>query len=370
MPARFFLNGTNEVRVEVSPSINKKKDETFDGAKVTLEFNDDPKPVPAGTSFHVVEDILTTYSYIVASDVVETASQKPLRYKHTLTLVEPVSLYKQRMPRNLIFTQPADMEAKGSVSKLFWVNYWPGNGNPGTDGYFGAGISAPFARPMATDGRTKLANLTGKCTIRKTYVRNGSDPDPDNWELKCDELTYSQTPCGLSTATVRLTYGDGFYRDYTLNQIMPTAGQWAVLPPTALSDFNVHGGPITADVIKNIMGASASGSDELAYYVTVSIELSATAYYFTLLDVVRGLFDAAAQKRGYYQEAKYPEYAMPQLDPDLKAALEGTIAPNLTFTQSTLYESLAEVFRYLDGRPCTIADHTESQGEVTAFQEY
>lgn len=370
MSVRFFL-GTQEVRVEVSPSLTRKKDETFDGAKVTLEFNDNPTPVPAGTLFRVVEDIASTYAYAVASDVAETASQNPLRYKHALTLVEPVSLYKQRIPRNLIFTQPADMEAKGSVSKLFWVNYLPGSGNPGdTGGYWGAGWSSPFARPMAADTRTKLANLMGKCVIRKTFVTNGSDPDPDNWKLDCLELNYSQAPCDLRTATVRLTYGDGFHRDYTLNQVMPTAGEWALLPQTAVSDFNAHGGPITADVIKDIRGISAQGSDELGYYVTVSIELSATAYYFTLLDVVRGIFDAAAQKRGYSQEAKYPEYAMPQLDADLESALENTIAPNLTFTQSTLYESLAEVFRYLDGRPCTIASHDESQGEITAFHEY
>ena len=370
MAVRFFL-GTQEVRVEVSPSLTRKKDETFDGAKVTLEFNENPIPVPAGTLFRVVEDIASTYAYAVASDVVETASQNPLRYKHTLTLVEPVSLYKQRIPRNLIFTQPADMEAKGSVSKLFWVNYLPGSGEPGdTGGYWGAGWSSPFSRPMAADGRTKIANLMGRCVIRKTYVMNGSDQNPDNWKLDCLKLSYSQAPCDLKTATVRLTYGDGFHRDYTLNQVMPTAGEWALLPQTAVSDFNAHGGPITADVTKDIMGISAQGSDELGYYVTVSIELSATAYYFTLLDVVRGIFDAAAQKRGYSQEAKYPEYAMPQLDADLESALEGTIAPNLTFTQSTLYESLAEVFRYLDGRPCTIVTHDESQGEVTAFHEY
>ena len=162
MAVRFFL-GTQEVRVEVSPSLTRKKDETFDGAKVTLEFNENPIPVPAGTLFRVVEDIASTYAYAVASDVVETASQNPLRYKHTLTLVEPVSLYKQRIPRNLIFTQPADMEAKGSVSKLFWVNYLPGSGEPGdTGGYWGAGWSSPFSRPMAADGRTKIANLMGR----------------------------------------------------------------------------------------------------------------------------------------------------------------------------------------------------------------
>lgn len=370
MAARFFL-GTQEVRVEVSPSLTRKKDETFDGAKVTLEFNENPTPVPAGTLFRVVEDVASTYAYAVASDVVETASQSPLRYKHTLTLIEPISLYKQRIPRNLIFTQPADMEARGSVSRLWWINYNPGNGEPNDPpSYLGAGCSAPFARPISIDSRTKLANLMGKATIRKLYIRNGSEPDPDDWEYDCAELNYNQTPCGLETATVRLTYGDGFHRDYTLNQIMPTAGKWAVLPSSAISDFNAHGGPITANVDKNIGGVSATGSDELAYYVTISIELSATAYYFTLLDVVRGIFDAAAQKRGYSQEAKYPEYAMPQLDDDLEDALENTIAPNLTFTQSTLYESLAEVFRYLDGRPCTIATHDESQGEVTAFHEY
>ena len=371
MAVRFFL-GSQEVRVEVSPSITKKKDETFDGAKVTLEFNDDPTPVPAGTLFHVVEDIASTYAYAVATDVVETASQNPLRYKHTLTLVEPVSLYKQRMPRNLIFTQPADVEAKGSVSRLFWVNYDPGNGEPNDPPtYRGAGWSSPFARPMAADARTKLANLMGKATIRKTYIRNGSNPDPDEWEYDCAELNYSQAPCDLKTATVRLTYGDGFHRDYTLNQIIPNAGEWAILPSSATSDYDAHGGPITADVSKNIMGVTASGSDELAYYVTVTIELEAKAYYFTLLDVVRGIFDAAAQKRGYSQDAKYPEYAMPQLEPDLEDILENTIAPSLTFTQSTLYESLAEVFRYLDGRPCTIADHGEDlQGNVTAFHEY
>lgn len=370
MAVRFFL-GTQEVRVEVSPSLTRKKDETFDGAKVTLEFDENATPVPAGTLFRVVEDIASTYAYAVASDVVETASQSPLRYKHTLTLVEPVSLYKQRIPRNLIFTQPADMEAKGSVSRLWWINYVPGNGNPDNPpSYQGAGCSAPFARPISVDPRTKLAGLMGKATIRKTHIRNGSDPNPDNWEYDCTELNYSQTPCDLKAATVRLTYGDGFHRDYTLNQIMPTAGKWAVLPSTAISDFNAHGGPITANVGKNIGGVSASGSDELAYYVTISIELQAKAYYFTLLDVVRGIFDAAAQKRGYSQEAKYPEYAMPQLESGLEDALENTIAPNLTFTRSTLYESLAEVFRYLDGRPCTIADHDESQGEVTAFHEY
>lgn len=370
MAARFFL-GTQEVRVEVSPSLTRKKDETFDGAKVTLEFNENPTPVPPGTLFRVVEDVASTYAYAVASDVVETASQNPLRYKHTLTLVEPVSLYKQRIPRNLIFTQPTDMEARGSVSRLWWINYNPGNGEPNDPpSYLGAGCSAPFVRPISIDSRTKLANLMGKATIRKIYIRNGSEPVVDDWEYGCSELNYSQTPCGLETATVRLTYGDGFHRDYTLNQIMPTAGEWAVLPSTAISDFDAHGGPITANVDKNIGGVSATGSDELAYYVTISIELSATAYYFTLLDVVRGIFDAAAQKRGYSQEAKYPEYAMPQLDSDLEDALENTIAPNLTFTQSTLYESLAEVFRYIDGRPCTIADHDESQGEVTAFHEY
>lgn len=370
MAVRFFL-GTQEVRVEISPSLTRKKDETFDGAKVTLEFNENPTPVPAGTLFRVVEDIASTYAYAVASDVVETASQYPLRYKHTLTLVEPVSLYKQRIPRNLVFTQPADMEARGSVSRLWWINYNPGNGEPNDPpSYLGAGCSAPFARPISVDSRTKLANLMGKATIRKIYISNGSNPDPDEWEYGCAELNYNQTPCGLETATVRLSYGDGFHRDYTLNQIMPTVGEWAVLPSTAISDFNAHGGPITANVDKNIGGVEASGSDELAYYVTISIELSATAYYFTLLDVVRGIFDAAAQKRGYSQEAKYPEYSMPQLDSGLEDALENTIAPNLTFTQSTLYESLAEVFGYLDGRPCTIATHDESQGEVTAFHEY
>ena len=354
-----------EIRVEANPTLTRKKDETFDGAKVALAFNEDPNPIATGTKVAVVEDILTTYLYAVATDVVETASQYPLRYKHTLTLVEPVSLYKQRMPRNMVFTQPADMEAKGSVSRMWWINYFQ-NG----DDYVGAGLSAPFARPISVDPRTKLANLMGKATIRKIYIKNGYEQDPDVWEFDCAELTYAQTPFDLKTATVRLTYGDGFYREYTLNQMIPTAGAWASLPSTALSDFEDHGGPITADVYKDIGGNSGPGDDQLAYYITISVELQAKAYYFTLLDVVQGIFAAAAQRRGVLQMAKYPDYDMPNLESGLRNALEGTIAPNFTFTQSTLYESLAEVFRYLDGRPCTIATHNESQGEVTAFYEY
>ena len=363
--ARFFLIGRGsfqQLRVEASPTLSRKKDETFDGAKLTLAFNEDPNPIAPGTKIAVVEDIATTYLYAVATDVVETASQKPLKYKHTLTLVEPISLYKQRMPRNLIFTQPADMEARGSVSRMWWINYKPGNST-----YVGAGCSAPFKRPISVDSKTKLANLMGKATIRRVQIWNGSEIDPNVWKWRTSELTYSQAPCNLKAATVRLSYGDGFYRDYTLNQIMPTAGQWAVLPSTALSDFTSHGGPITADVSKNIGNVSASGLDALGYYVTISIELQATAYYFTLLDVVKGIFDAAAQKRGDPQYAKYPEFETLNLDPDLYDALDGSIAPNLTFTQSTVYESLAEVFRYLDGRPCTISDHTESAGTVTGF---
>lgn len=341
---RFYLNNlSNRVYVEVAPQITETFDETLDSATVNLKANDIDTAYAPGQYFYICDDndnIL--YTMILALDMVETYSSKPLKYRHTLTLTQNIRDLSRHSVRNSVFTQPMSEYKKG----YFALNNSYNVGYTSEEEHLIA-----WRVPNSKDGDKNIwqesINLNAKDKPYGDFVLDltiwGFYHNSDDNAAHAYKVTSLADFGNNTNVTIRLLR-DGIY-----------TGQSVTLTNSMLNS------KFAVDSFTNYIKSNPSGEYSLGlendvfaidYYVknnstcfVMQINYSIQTYYFNCYDLLDLLITRQQHKNSRYAHKKL--FSLPTSG-DLYDLLVGTIPPNFTFTANTMYECVADIFKLFD----------------------
>lgn len=414
----FKLNGVS-VNVEVSPSLSETQDESLDNARVVLEANSEKNPYAPGSSFEIIlhentpnQEKIIMY---VATDNVEIFSQDPLKYKHTLTLLQNTHKLQKFLVRNSEFTQPA-MRIKKSV-----FAHTQALGNRQTAG-MPSGEFVAFVGPIWNDQSsaiTKINITDGEKFGGKHYIVINNIVTihdgmmPNNVSDVLDTVRYdldTDTINGLNTA---LSHNDDLFvsdRVYFVHRLklcgklendtivteqlnipedienlpddevnikcnvpyyIPKIDQFIQNNPT-LKEIWIQGYEYRKYLdtgeeawVDSYEGCYEGGTNETYYHcfpikdesgktftssIATRITLCLQTYEYSCFDILKLVLDRYVQSYVLSSTQQTKRSAPFRLDENSKTGqlLKNTIAPNFSFTQCTMYECIAEVFRLFD----------------------
>jgi hypothetical protein len=348
-------------------------DETLDSA--TFSFIDS-NPLPLAPMQRVEirhEDMPSTF-FVTISDSVEPYTPTSNLYKHEVTCAERTRLLSKRMLRNSVFSQPpttrvgrlcvgarADVQIAShreyNLVRLDTEQYYPTGG---------------FAKHLTIPSGEKCS----KCTIKiTTQVFMGAIND-NNW-TDCTAKkfkTYDELRTNLSTY--------GFWNPNVgyLRLKYKNANNLPVDEPFQL-DGTILNGEIDCPQIKNLLNSGATDiylkttndfplyfqgsdgfptdsdvdgySDHLIGF-SVQIEIIAETYIHTAYSILQEIASRLEQEHtiktydgASVSYSRGAPFSLPQSG-ELYTLLNNTITPNMTFTQCSVYEAVAEVFRLFD----------------------
>lgn len=95
-------------------TIVKRLDEELDTASFILPITEDPAPLPMYEKVEINDGLSTTY-WLIMDDVVEPISFNPIRYSHTINLIEYTKKLEYYFLTAATFTQPDDGSVRYTI---------------------------------------------------------------------------------------------------------------------------------------------------------------------------------------------------------------------------------------------------------------
>ena len=300
--------------------------------------------------------------FYIVSDSVETYSLKPLRYKHSVSCIQNTRVLSKHVVRNSVFSQPAYLQ-KSSFNATNGEIESIDQGDPITWGQVYVDSLNWASEKLSLDNHEKVKNP--KLVISFQYSINRTN---DNQDYVYDDAHTTNDILAKSTLTDTLVFNDTFtlrYKDGNGNTQTETinASTFGVskldlnatyefprikaLADQGCNDFEVLFNSL--DVITGTWAVIDPYSPppllhNIRYY-QIQIQIVAETYYWSCYDVLDLLIKR--QQKFTSIRGDNPLFLLPQSG-DLYDLLKNTIAPNFTFTQLTMYECVAEVFRVFD----------------------
>jgi len=352
----FYINTISSINqrfVELSSQHVFTEDKTLDNVKVVLECNDTKTPYAPMQKFIVLFDDNTRQDYYIVSDSVELYSNTPLRYKHSLTLTQNTRALSKRILRNTVFTQPANTN-----KRLYYSisNYKDANGD--YNSYPASGTTHDsWQEPLILGTKEKIrrAYLVIKGTgVGMAY--NPNTPSLINY-TNTSQFTYDSTKFVITytdkngTVTTTPFYlsnnvqcNERIYETSYIDPSKPSINLTNVLKAMATNGGNIKielGSPtyVFADHTKG----TYQSKDVIVE--NIQLELFVETYIYTAYDVLDIVIKQLKQKHSIKQNDDI--FTLPASG-DLYDLLKTTIAPNFAFTQSTVFDAIAEVFNLFD----------------------
>ena len=358
--AKIYINNVLQ-KAEILPADVPTLDETLETFSFALISNTNPLPLAPMQKVKVDftgDNTDVAYFYIV-SDSVETYSLNPLRYKHSISCIQNTRKLSKHLVRNSSFTQPFYLQkASFNTEKRYYrvsnqldPSHWQDEYGVNT------AVLNENSEPLIISSREKLTKAVLKISFQYgsgQYQTSGSG-DLYSYDKNVNDIT-SRFPTYSGAYMVEhftLRYIDGngvtqttsitpstfgvtgfdFNGEYNFPLIIELANQ-------GCTNFEVLFD--TKDMF-DYTDAPPSGDWVLWWMMQVSIEVN--AYYYNCYDILDLLIKRQQKETSLRYDA--PLFALPQSG-ELYDLLKNTIAPNFTFTQLTMYECVAEVFRLFD----------------------
>lgn len=357
---RFYLNTlSNRVYVEVAPQITETFDESLDSATVSLKANDNPIPYAPNQYFYICDDednIL--YTMVLALDMVEPYSSKPLKYRHVLTLTQNSRNTSKKTVRNSVFTQPMSEYKKGYLSLFNSVGYF-------------ADLSAQFYywyNKRASDQQENVwsepIHLTAKDRIQGDFaveikvfgfkaqqISGSSSYAPHIFNAQISDFSDGTDiklhlyRNGVDTGVYALLTSEMLNNKTVINEFTtyikanPT-GDYEV---KAYSDLSYEHGLDSSNVFCTKSLSTVARTTPQQFFIVINYSLQ--TYYYNCYDLLELLIKRQQQKNLRYSKVKL--FTLPESG-ELHDLLVNTIPPNFTFTASTMYECIADIFKLFD----------------------
>lgn len=303
------------INVLVEPNYNETLDETLDSGTFVLKVSDKKDCFKPMSVLRVEFDDETSSTFLIMSDQVEIASRNPTYYRHTLTFLQNTRKLSKVQVRNTVFSQPAEPKLKG-----YSTYRYPQSANEG--------LSRRFYKNITIGAKDKIKKATIKLDAKYIEEKQEGGVSLNAYKLVDAgdvSITASLYWDGIEMETYTLTYG----QEVDVSTII-TQGTYEIF--------------ITA-----VNNSSASGSQHPLKLLALNIMLEVERYYYTLFDIL-SILRSQLTLNDYDWNQHTSPFNMPT-DADLLSILNATIAPNFTFTQSNLYDCIAQIFLFLDGVP-------------------
>lgn len=354
---KIYLNG-NEISANVLSSENAVLDETLD----TFSFfflNDDPTPIEPMTSV-VVEENGSVRNYVVTADDAERFSLVKEIYKHSLSCTENTRKLSKYLVRNSVFSQPKE-RFKTFYSNFAWSEYELTI--DGDDRYYGF-------HTMNTFGSLRLAspqrvNLTAREKVARAFLELSLQvavSEANNGTGNQDAVSHNdlrnmgEVLALIDNASPNMSYNDMVLHydlgGETHNEIISVANfNEEEEAPYIAQLINQGATNLYIDLDGNQFFTNATqhtGGKHIPFY-SLQIKLRLEVYWYSAYDILELLLQRHRKTHtvGGGEISNADPYVLPSSG-ELYELLNNTIAPDFTFTQCTLYEAVADVFRLFD----------------------
>ncbi len=368
-----YLNGTR-LNVLIMGSESEVLDETLDSASFAF-INSSPDPIAPMQRVEIGHEDNSSSYFITISDSVEPYTPTSGLYKHEVTCAESTRILSKRMLRNSVFSQPPyPRKGKTTLTALPDVEivthgryHFSLIGTGTTRGFVSKKLSIPSGEKCSrayvklttqfffgaindtaynTTGKIKMfknssefanfqsdrTELLNEGKARLYWTLNGDDDDE---EITFDTSIYNGE---FDSPRIKELINQGatnIYIKTTTDRPLYYAGVDGFLDPNDPDGQETH-----------LLGWN------------VCFEIIAETYIHTAYSILEEIKNRSEQR---HRVRKYASNGTSSLQwftrdslfllpasGDLYNLLNNTIAPNMTFTQCSVYEAVAEVFRLFD----------------------
>ena len=357
------INGV-EKDFELLPSKTEVKDETLDTLSFSI-LSTDQEPYTPLQEVTIEENGETDY-FIIVSDSVEPFTLKNTHYRHNLTCTEKARVLSKHLVRNSVFTQPNNIDKIARTDICYVADIREGNGRYNYTLSKYSSHETGKQLPVYVKARDKVARAFVEIRLQ---VATGDGALRQN-----DDIYYCQRPHDLSEVETdgqlsyigypKIAYSDGenlVEKELTASDFGSFAFNKEFEIPSIIDFINTHGEGYYAiifpanyiyanQVYGNLPDQPFGNPATHAPFCQVEARLRLETYYYTAYDILDLLLKRQAQTReiGGSTYENEPLFELPSSGKTYEL-LKSTIAPDFYFTQSSMFECVAEVFRLFDG---------------------
>lgn len=351
--------GSAEFAIEALAQTSEAHDQTLDTFSCALEANSDPLPYAPMQTATVTLKNGEELDFIVESDSVDLYSLNPPRYKHSLTLIERARILAKHIVRNTAITQPAKREREASWSNMVgfvtptgqYPSPYPLSDIGGSGGTLWGSLSLK-EREKPESAWIQIGVSPAKQASAVEYL---VDMQAEWFEAEDMEDINAETDYPLSlnrTLKVQFKLGNTTLTYYPTIEDLTGTQNWKFgrKYPSAYLLHLFSEGATEITIAPQSGGTMITGTQNpyegtTVPFIAQEIKWGVRFYYYTAYDVLNLLIERQKQDTDEYQGQAL--FSLPQRG-ELYDLLSGTIAPDYTFTQSTMFECVMEVFRLFD----------------------
>ena len=365
---KIYINGI-QVATEILPLESQTLDETLDALSFGF-VNENEKPYAPMQKVKLEYDDSTEEWFVLATDNVEPFTLNGNKWRHNVTCVESTRELSKHVVRNSVFSQPASLWKIGhnhlsATTTRRDYEYIDGNQmwyyEYGTTQYEGYQSEYGYAVPIVFGEHEKVSRAFLTIEAQFAVAEPTSAPfDYADVNSTCKALEDVQAlisaPSTITTLyALKVVYNDGginryeflFPSDFGGGEILLNTEMECEKLVTILNQHqNVRVEPVHPFLFEGKMYYAAT---KHIPFFSLDFKIKAEVYYNTAYDVLNLLCER--QKLSHFVNGNTVEkpalFQLPQSG-DLYDLLKNTIAPNFIFTQATMYECVAEVFRLFD----------------------
>lgn len=380
MERRFLLNG-QEVEVLIAPTLTETLNESLDNFTVVLKANTQRQPYAPTQSFLVQEkennEWKTILYFVVDGDQVDVFSSNPLTYTHKLTLIQKSQLQTKHLIRNTSFTTSLEGSSfktyASSLVKAIDLNFdefiYSGEN---VKGYISCGnrevkkitVNASWwiqiikGTSLDADYSSGLTKYTLEC--KRDETKNWADIYRDNTVINTLPTEIKNRYLRLPRLYFNHYDENGTLTDYrifwTTDETVIINGVDFQLPQNIIDWINTFDYGYIEIEIENYVNTTFIYPDGWSALVDkASPILTNLRYVFSVESVENSVYDVIdelltqhAKNSERYTHEKLFKLPTEETNKELYDLLKNTSSPNFVFTQSTMYDALAEIFKLFD----------------------
>lgn len=370
----YINNFVTPIKAEILPADIPTQDETLESFSFALISNDQPMPYAPMQKVKVdfTEDGTDVQYFYIVSDSVSTYSLAPLKYKHTISCIQNTRVLSKHLVRNSVFTQP------GYTKKTLY------NAESQAASDYDAEEDITWANPQipSLNWASEKLILTSGEKIKSSRIRFSFQFTYDDDNLASDEAVISDAHSANDILSYTILVQNLSIVNYLTLQYKDANNQTQTETINAsdfgdtqfdlnsrydyprikeLADQGCNNFEILFPTLQMLTGTwkplpegeNAESQHGSIRFWMWQIEVEAEIYKYNVYDILELLLKR--QRKATQLKAQTDLFALPEWtngqNPEedaLYTLLKSTIAPNFYFTQLTMYECVAEVFRLFD----------------------
>lgn len=367
------INGRT-INCEVLPLVSETLDESLDIFSFALNISKVATPFAAMQKVEVTTDNNEKLLFVISSDSVSLASLDPVVYRHEIHCTQNTEELKKKLVRNSVFSQPPIPWETFNQPHSYCLGFSTENTSlPDSINRYHANLvmsgfslsSGAGIESVTISSKKKFVKCLFKMDLRIAIkMQSGSVGDGINqwwYPQDSDEIISRFGEMTYSTLTIRDNITVHYYdaegnphSDIKTPLQLFGVNKWLFNQEVEVDYFNelLKNGCYDIYIGDIIDGQQLITGDiyavtetESPIFYTINYKFKVESYYYTCYDVLDLLIKR--QQQAYNGESREQLFKL-RNSGELYDLLTNTIAPNYTFTQNTMYECVAEIFRLFD----------------------